>query len=64
MAPEDGNANLIDTTISQGTAVQTHDVLGVKGLRKTYESEGVPVRALRGVDSLYELTLPFLVGGP
>ncbi|TMK89411.1 MAG: ABC transporter ATP-binding protein [Actinobacteria bacterium] len=54
MAPEDGNANLIDTTISQGTAVQTHDVLGVKGLRKTYESEGVPVRALRGVDFVME----------
>src|SRR5919204_55138 len=25
-------------------------VLNVTGLRKTYESEGVPVRALRGVD--------------
>ena len=26
------------------------DVLVTKGLRKTFESEGAPVRALRGVD--------------
>jgi putative ABC transport system ATP-binding protein len=26
------------------------DVLNVRGVRKTYESEGVPVRALRGLD--------------
>ena len=26
------------------------DVVEVRGVRKTYESEGVPVRALRGVD--------------
>src|SRR3954447_19892806 len=40
MGPEDnGEAN-----VPQG------DTVDVRGLRKTYESEGVPVRALRGVD--------------
>src|ERR1700716_3292615 len=29
---------------------EADNVLDVRGLRKTYESEGVPVRALRGVD--------------
>ena len=28
----------------------TDDVLTVRGLRKTYEAEGAPVRALRGAD--------------
>src|SRR5437588_11969464 len=45
MAPDNGNGNLIDTTAPQGT-----DALDVKGLRKSFESEGAPVRALRGVD--------------
>src|SRR5256714_7075378 len=49
MGPEDngtatGTDSAIDTTAQQG------DVVDVRGLRKTYESEGVPVRALRGVD--------------
>src|SRR4051812_6344255 len=44
MAPEDNG----ETNVQQG------NVLDVKGLRKTYESEGVPVRALRGVDFLME----------
>src|SRR5437588_17949 len=45
MAPDNGNGNLIDTE-----ATTNGNVLNVTGLRKTYESEGVPVRALRGVD--------------
>src|SRR5204862_6266360 len=46
MGPEDnGNAAIeTETNVPQG------DTLDVRGLRKTYESEGVPVRALRGVD--------------
>jgi putative ABC transport system ATP-binding protein len=31
-------------------AAEQVDVLKVRGVRKTYESEGVPVRALRGLD--------------
>jgi putative ABC transport system ATP-binding protein len=31
-------------------AAEQVDVLNVRGVRKTYESEGVPVRALRGLD--------------
>jgi putative ABC transport system ATP-binding protein len=40
------------TTVEPTTEPTTTggDVLNVTGLRKTYESEGVPVRALRGVD--------------
>jgi len=57
MGPEDnGNAvgteteSVLTTTVPDGSAVETDRVLDVTGLRKTYESEGVPVRALRGVD--------------
>src|SRR3954447_13456689 len=35
---------------SVGTAVMTGFVVETHGLRKTFESEGAPVRALRGVD--------------
>src|SRR5437588_12646657 len=31
-------------------ADESKNVVDCKGVRKTYESEGVPVRALRGVD--------------
>src|SRR5437763_567972 len=41
MGPDNGS--VLDTSVAEG------DVLDVRGLRKTYESEGVPVRALRGV---------------
>jgi len=40
--------DVIETSVPQG------DVVRVTGLRKTYESEGVPVRALRGVDFVME----------
>src|SRR5438046_5168121 len=45
MGPEDTG-----TAVETDSAVAADGVLDVKGLRKTYESEGVPVRALRGVD--------------
>src|SRR5947209_17542034 len=56
MGPEDGNGSAHGTDGAHETdsAVEANapaaDVLDVKGLRKTYESEGVPVRAVRGVD--------------
>src|SRR5205814_240157 len=53
MGPED-NGNTIETDVPHGAAVENNDVLDVRGLRKTYESEGVPVRALRGVDFVME----------
>ncbi|MBV8387075.1 MAG: ABC transporter ATP-binding protein, partial [Acidimicrobiia bacterium] len=48
MGPEESaNASsVLEATVPDG------NVLDVRGLRKTYESEGVPVRALRGVDFL------------
>ena len=56
MGPEDNGTTAIeadgvlDANAPQGSAVGTDQALEVRGLRKTYESEGVPVRALRGVD--------------
>ena len=48
------------------TAMGTEDgnVLDVRGLRKTYESEGVPVRALRGVDFTMEAAEFVAIMGP
>jgi putative ABC transport system ATP-binding protein len=40
------------------------DVLEVRGLRKTYESEGVPVRALRGLDMSMEAGEFIAIMGP
>jgi putative ABC transport system ATP-binding protein len=40
------------------------DVLQVRGLRKTYESEGVPVRALRGLDMSMEAGEFIAIMGP
>jgi hypothetical protein len=40
-------------TVTDETQAQEHttdDVLTVRGVRKTYEAEGAPVRALRGAD--------------
>src|SRR5712672_3899359 len=50
MGPEDNGNTVLDSTVADGAAVNAGNVLDVRGLRKTYESEGVPVRALRGVD--------------
>src|SRR5947207_7332098 len=44
MGLEENASTVLDATVPEGK------VLDVRGLRKTYESEGVPVRALRGVD--------------
>ena len=60
MGPEDnGNTvteteRVLEASVPDGTAIENDRVLDVRGLRKTYESEGVPVRALRGVDFLME----------
>jgi putative ABC transport system ATP-binding protein len=45
---------VLEATVPTGSALGNDRVLDVRGLRKTYESEGVPVRALRGVDFLME----------
>src|SRR3954447_15096274 len=37
-------------TTGEGQATGTETVLTVRGLRKTYEAEGAPVRALRGAE--------------
>src|SRR3954453_19644831 len=37
-------------TMEAGGTPMTDPILVTKGLRKTFESEGAPVRALRGVD--------------
>jgi putative ABC transport system ATP-binding protein len=41
-----------DTVVDETQAPEGHgeDVLTVRGVRKTYEAEGAPVRALRGAD--------------
>jgi putative ABC transport system ATP-binding protein len=43
---------------------ESMDVLEVRGLRKTYESEGVPVRALRGLDMSMEAGEFIAIMGP
>ena len=43
---------------------ESMDVLQVRGLRKTYESEGVPVRALRGLDLTMEAAEFIAIMGP
>ncbi len=43
---------------------ESMDVLQVRGLRKTYESEGVPVRALRGLDMSMEAGEFIAIMGP
>src|SRR6266576_889170 len=51
MGPEgNGNTNAATETDVLEPSVPDGNVLDVLGLRKTYESEGVPVRALRGVN--------------
>lgn len=36
--------------VTGGSATAEAEVLTVRGLRKTYDAEGAPVRALRGAD--------------
>src|SRR5690348_460732 len=66
MGPEDNGTTRTDTDAAVGNdaavgsesvlepTIPDGNVLDVRGLRKTYESEGVPVRALRGVDFVME----------
>src|SRR5262245_1714520 len=44
MAGDIAGKRAVDVGATAGSVVETH------GLRKTFESEGAPVRALRGVD--------------
>jgi hypothetical protein len=47
---KDKETAMVEAAKSETTTTDPGDVLTVRGVRKTYEAEGAPVRALRGAD--------------